>query len=180
MVKPFVLAICAIPVIFALLIVIPMLTSTDIPTSAINPSDKIQVEFTKHDLRIVSFGVTEKTVADTTQILTIENDGTVQYTEIKKDGNQSQITSSISNEQLQKLTALIKETGFMLIPKESFPIKDGVESYTKFTIKITLNDERIQIFWPEQDATEKFIPPIVTMLESELEEIIISISSGGS
>jgi hypothetical protein len=55
-----------------------------------------------------------------------------------------------------------------------------VESYTKFTIKITLNDERIQIFWPEQDATEKFIPPIVTMLESELEEIIISISSGGS
>jgi len=178
MVKPFVLAICAIPVIFALLIVIPMLTSTGIPTSAINPSDKIQVEFTKHDLRIVSFGVTEKTVADTTQILTIENDGTVQYTE--KDGNQSQITSSISNEQLQKLTALIKETGFMLIPKESFPIKDGVESYTKFTIKITLNDERIQIFWPEQDATEKFIPPIVTMLESELEEIIISISSGGS
>ena len=91
--------------------------------------------------------------------------------EIKKDGNQSQITSSISNEQLQKLTALIKETGFMLIPKESFPIKDGVESYTKFTIKITLNDERTQIFWPEQDATEKFIPPIVIMLESELEEI---------
>jgi len=81
MVKPFVLAIGAIPVIFALLIVIPMLTSTDIPTTAINPSDKIQIEFTKHDLRIVSFGVTEKTVADTTQILTIENDGTVQYTE---------------------------------------------------------------------------------------------------
>ena len=172
MVKPFVLAICAIPVIFALLIVIPMLTSTDIPSSAINPSDKIQVEFTKHDLRIVSFGVTDKTIADNTQVLTIENDGTVQYTEIKDGVNQSQITSSISDEQLQKLTALIKETGFMLIPKESFPIKDGVESYTKFTVKITLNDERTQIFWPEQDATEKFIPPIVTMLESELEGII--------
>ena len=172
MVKPFVLAMCAIPVIFAILIVIPMLTMEEIPTSAINSSDRIHVEFTKHDLRIVSFGVTEKTVADITQILTVENDGTVQYTEIKDGVNQSQITSSISNEQLQKLTALIKETGFMLIPKESFPIKDGVESYTKFTIKITLNDERTQIFWPEQDATEKFIPPIVTMLESELEGII--------
>ena len=172
MVKPFVLALCAIPVIFAILIVIPMLTMEKIPTSAINPSDKIQIEFTKHDLRIVSFGVTEKAVADSTQLLTIENDGTVQYTEIKDGVNQSQITSSISNEQLQKLTALIKETGFMLIPKESFPIKDGVESYTKFTIKITLNDEQTQIFWPEQDATEKFIPPIVTMLESELEGII--------
>jgi len=172
MVKPVVLAICAIPVIFALLIAIPMLTMKEIPTSAINPSDKIQIEFTKHDLRIVSFGVTEKTVADTTQLLTIENDGTIQYTEIKDGVNQSQVKSSISDEQLQKLTAMIKETGFMSIPKESFPIKDGVESYTKFTVKITLNDAKTQIFWPEQDATEKFIPPIVTMLESELEGII--------
>ena len=172
MVKPFVLALCAIPVIFALLIAIPMLTMEEIPTSAINPNDKIQIEFTKHDLRIVSFGVTDKTIADNTQVLTIENDGTVQYTEIKDGVNQSQITSSISNEQLQKLTALIKETGFMSIPKESFPIKDDVESYTKFTIKITLNNAKTQIFWPEQDATEKLMPPIVTMLESELGDII--------
>ena len=172
MVKPFVLALCAIPVIFAILIVIPMLTMEEIPTSAINSNDKIYIEFAKHDLRIVSFGVTDKTIADSTQLLTIENDGTIQYTEIKDGVNQSQITSSISNEQLQKLTAMIKETGFMSIPKESFPIKDDVESYTKFTIKITLNDERTQIFWPEQDATEKFIPPIVAMLESELEDII--------
>ena len=172
MVKPVVLALCAIPVIFAILIVIPMLTMEEIPTSAINPNDKIQIEFTKHDLRIVSFGVTDKTIADNTQVLTIENDGTVQYTEIKDGVNKSQITSSISNEQLQKLTAMIKETGFMSIPKESFPIKDDVKSYTKFTIKITLNDAKTQIFWPEQDATEKFIPPIVTAVEEELVGII--------
>jgi len=172
MVKPIILAIGAIPVILAILIVIPMVTMEEIPISAINPNDKIQIEFTKHDLRIVSFGVTDKTIADNTQVLTIENDGTVQYTEIKDGVNKSQITSSISNEQLQKLSAMIKETGFMSIPKESFPIKDDVESYTKFTVKITLNDAKTQIFWPEQDATEKFIPPIVTMLESELEDII--------
>jgi len=175
MVKPVILAIGAIPVILALLIVIPMLTSVDIPTSAINPSDKIQIEFTKHDLRIVSFGVTDKTIADNTQVLTIENDGTVQYTEIKDGVNQSLVKSSISDEQLQKLTAMIKETGFMSIPKESFPIKEDVERYTKFTVKITLNDARIQIFWPEQDATEKFITPIVTAVESELVDIISKI-----
>ena len=180
MVKPVVLVAAAIPVILAILIVIPMLTMEEIPTSAINSNDKIGIEFTKHDLRIVSFGVTEKTIADSTQVLIIENDGIVQFTEIKEGSNQSQFTSSISNEQLQKLSAMIKETGFMSIPKESFPIKDDVESYTKFTVKITLNDAKTQIFWPEQNATEKFIPPIVTMLESELEEIIISISSGGS
>jgi len=180
MVKPIILAIGAIPVILAILIVIPMLTMEEIPTSAINSNDKIGIEFTKHDLRIVSFGVTEKSVADITQVLIIENDGSVQYTVVKDGVNQSLVKSSISDAQLQKLTAMIKETGFMSIPKESFPIKDDVESYTKFTVKITLNDVKTQIFWPEQDATEKFIPPIVTMLESELEEIIISISSGGS
>ena len=180
MVKPIILAIGAIPVIFAILIVVPMVTMTDIPISAINSNDNVNIEFTKHDLRIVSFGVTDKTIADNTQVLTIENDGIIQYTEINDGVNKSQFTSSISNEQLQKLSAMIKETGFMSIPKESFPIKDDIESYTKFTVKITLNDAKTQIFWPEQDATEKFIPPIVTMLESELEEIIISISSGGS
>jgi len=172
MVKPIILAIGAIPVIFAILIVVPMVTMEEIPTSAINSNDKIHVEFTKHELRMVSFGVTDKTVADSTQVLTIDNDGAVQYTEVKDGVNQSLIKSSISDAQLQKLTAMIKETGFMSIPKESFPIKEDVESYTKFTVKITLNDARTQIFWPEQDATEKFIPPIVTAVEDELVGII--------
>ena len=172
MVKPIILAISAIPVIFAILIVVPMVTMTDIPISAINSNDNVNIEFTKHDLRVVSFGVTDKTIADGTQLLTIENDGVIQYTEIRDGVNQSLLKSSMSNEQLQKLTAMIKETGFMSIPKESFPIKDDVESYTKFTIKITLNDAKTQIFWPEQDATEKFIPPIVTAIESELGDII--------
>ena len=38
---------------------------------------------------------------------------------------------------VKKLTALIKETGFMSIPKEPFPIMDDVADYTKSTIKIT-------------------------------------------
>ena len=193
MVKPIVLVGVAIPIILAILIVIPMLTMKEIPTSAINSYDNVHIEFTKHDLRVVSFGVTEKIVADSSQILIIENDGTIQYTEIRDIAvpnaicdvdiwdevecptatiNKSQIKSSISDAQLQKLTAMIKETGFMSIPKESFPIKDDVESYTKFTVKITLNDAKTQIFWPEQDATEKFIPPIVTAVESELDAII--------
>ena len=175
MVKPVVVGIAAIPVILAILIVIPMITMEEIPTSAINSNDNINIEFTKHDLRVVSFGVTDKTLADNTQVLIIENDGSVQYTEVKDGANQSQIKSSISDEQLQKLSAMIKETGFMSIPKESFPIKDDVESYTKFMVKITLNDAKTQIFWPDQDATEKFIPPIMTAVESELEGIISKI-----
>ena len=172
MVKPVVVGVAAIPVIFAILIIIPMVTMEEIPTSAINSNDTVYIEFTKHDLRVVSFGVTEKSVADMTQVLIIDNNGNVQYTEVKDGVNRSLIKSSISDEQLQKLTAMIKETGFMSIPKESFPIKEDVESYTKFTVKITLNDARTQIFWPNQDATEKFIPPIVIAVEDELVGII--------
>ena len=172
MVKPVVIGIAAIPAFFAILIIIPMVTMEEIPTSAINPNDNVYIEFTKHDLRLVSFGVTEKSVADITQVLIIENDGSVQYTEVKDGVNQSLVKSSISEAQMQKLAAMIKETGFMSIPKESFPIKEDVESYTKFTVKITLNDARTQIFWSNQDATEKFIPPIITAVEDELVGII--------
>ena len=175
MAKPVLFVIMAIPVILALLIMVPLLTETKIPSAAVNPNDTIHIEYTKHDLRVISFGVTEKTAAETTEILIIKNDGTAQYNKITEDGSQSQIMSSVSDEKLQKLTALIKETGFMSIPKESFPIQEDVTDYTKSTIKITLNGQKSQIFWPEQDATEKFIPPIITMLESELDGIISQI-----
>ena len=172
MAKPIIFIAGAIPVILAILIMVPLLTETEIPSSAINPNDTIHIEYTKHDLRVVSFGVTDKTAAESTEILIIKNDGTAQYNKITEDGGQSQIMSSVSDEKLQKLTALIKETGFMSIPKESFPIQEDVTDYTKSTIKITLNGQKSQIFWPDQDSTDKLIPPIITMLESELDEII--------
>ena len=172
MAKPILFVIMAIPAVLALLIMIPLLTQTEIPSAAVNPNDTIHIEYTKHDLRVISFGVTEKTAAESTEILIIKNDGTAQYNKITEDGGQSQIMSSVSDEKLQKLTALIKETGFISIPKESFPIQEDVTDYTKSTIKITLNGDQSQIFWPNQDATDRLIPPIITMIESELEEII--------
>ena len=172
MAKPILLVIMAIPAVLALLIMVPLLAETEIPSAAVNPNDTIHIEYTKHDLRVISFGVTEKTAAESTEILIIKNDGTAQYNKITEDGGQSQIMSSINDEKLQKLTALIKETGFMSIPKESFPIQEDVTDYTKSTIKVTLNGQKSQIFWPDQDATDRLIPPIITMLESELDEII--------
>ena len=85
---------------------------------------------------------------------------------------QPEETSKISKEKLRKLTAMIKETGFMVIPTESFPVREDVDEYQKSTIKVTLNGKTRQIHWPEQNATEKFIPPIITLVESELDQII--------
>ena len=67
---------------------------------------------------------------------------------------------------------MIKETGFIEIPSESFPIMENATEYQKSNVKINLNGRENQIHWPEQNVTSGFIPPIVTMVESELDEII--------
>ena len=176
MVKPIVIAIAAIPAIMASLIAIPLLTQPEIPFSAANPNDRIEIEYTKHQLQKVSFGVTERVGAQKTEILLIKENGDLRYT-FTEDGIPSpDVTQKLDEDKFKKLAALIKETGFIAIPSESFPIKDSVDQYQKSTVKITLNGVVNQIHWPEQNATEKFVPPIITMVESELDQIIDNIS----
>ena len=86
------------------------------------------------------------------------------------------VRSHLDDEKLRKLKALIKETGFMSIPSESFLIRDNVTDFQKSNIKITLNGRVNQINWPEQNATDKFIPPIIFMVESQLDKIAEQIS----
>ncbi len=172
MVKPIMLAIGAIPVIVALMIAIPLITKPDIPFSAANPNDTIRIEYTKHQLKKISFGITEDVKAQKTEILLIKNNGETSYTVTKEGYTQPVIKSELSEEKILKLTALFKETGFIAIPSESFPVKDDVIEYQKSNVKITLNGQSKQIHWPEQNATEKFIPPIITMVELELDLII--------
>ena len=172
MVKPIIIAVGAIPAILALLIAVPLLTKSEIPFSAINPDDVIELEYTKHQLKKISFGVTERLVAQKSEILLVKNDGDLRYT-VTEDGiTKPDKLSDLDDETMKKLRALIKETGFISIPNESFPIIDDVNEYQKSSLKITLNGIVNQIHWPEQNATEKFVPPIITMVESELDHII--------
>ena len=175
MVKPILVIGGAIPIILAIIIVIPLISAPEIPYTAIDPSDKSEIEFTKHQLRNISLGVTDRITAEQTEIIVIKNDGTVTYS-ITKDGTVSpQKTIKIDDSQRLKLVALIKETGFLYLPFESFSIKDNVEIYEKFGLKITLNQDTNQLYWPEQYATNQMIPPIITMVQEELEVIMESI-----
>jgi len=172
MVKPIIIAVGAIPAILALLIAVPLLTKSEIPFSASTPDDVIELEYTKHQLKKISFGVTERLVAQKSEILLVKNDGDLRYT-VTEDGiTKPDKLSDLDDEIMKKLRALIKETGFISIPNESFPIIDDVDEYQKSSLKITLNGVINQIHWPEQNATEKFVPPIITMVESELDHII--------
>ena len=172
MVKPILIVGGSIRIILAIIIVIPLVTAPEIAKTAIDPLDKSEIEFTTHQLRNISPGITDRITADQTEIIVIKNDGTVTYS-ITKDGKVSPPkTIKIDNSQRMKLVAMIKETGFLSIPFESFSIKDGIESYQKFGLKITLNENTNQLYWPEPDATEQMIPPIITMVQEELELIM--------
>ena len=80
MVKPVIIIVGAIPVIFAILIGISLISQPEIPFSAANPNDSIEIEYTKHQLKEVSFGVTERVGAQKTEILVIHNNGDARYT----------------------------------------------------------------------------------------------------
>jgi len=176
MVKPIHYALGAIPVIVALLISVPMLTKNEIPISAANSFDYIEIEYTKHQLKKISYGVTERVAAQKTEILYIENDGTLKYSITEQGYLQPDIRSKLDEKKLNKIRALIKETGFIAIPSESFSILENVTEYQKSNVKVTLNGQTNQIYWPEQNATAQFIPPIITMVEVELDQIIAEIS----
>lgn len=176
MVKPIILVLGAIPAIVALLIAVPLITKDDIPFSAANSSDEIEIEYTRHQITKITFGITDRLASQKTEVLTIKNDGSMKYLVIENNEPKPEITSILNKDRLNKIKAMIKETGFITIPSESFPITDDILEYQKYSVKITLNGETNQIHWPEQNATEKRIPPIISMVEVQLDQVIQSIN----
>ena len=172
MIKPIYLVLGAIPIIAALLLATPLLLKNEIPTTAANYTDNIEIEYTKHQLKKISYGVTERVGAQKTEILYIKNDGDIKYSVTDQGYLKPDVRSKLDEAKLNKIKALIKETGFIAIPSESFKIMDNATEYQKSNVKITLNGHVNQIHWPQQNVTEDFIPPIITMVETELDLII--------
>ena len=176
MVKPILFVFGAIPVIAAILLALPLVTKNEIPVSASNSFDKIEIEYTKHQLKKISNGIAERTGSQKTEILLIKNNGDTKYTITEKGNPQPDTKSKINQKQLEKINALIKETGFISINPDTLSVLEDVTDYQKSSVKITLNGRVNQIHWPESSATSDFIPPIITMVESELDKIMSEIS----
>lgn len=175
MVRPVMILLGAIPVLAAIFIVVPQLIRPDIPTSAVNSDDVISIEYSKQHLKKVSFGLTETLGADKTEVLTIDNDGETTYQITKNGYSEPDIKLHLEKSELKKLTALIKETGFMEIPSDSFPVKTAENEYDKFGLQVTLNGKSVNLQWAEQNASQVFIPPLVSQVQSNLDGIIAEI-----
>jgi hypothetical protein len=172
MARPLILIIAAVPVLLAILIAIPMIINPQIPFTATNSDDRLSIELTKYNLKKISLGVTDRLTPVKSEILTISNEGNVRYLVTENEQPLPEKTITLEKPQMKKLTALIKETGFMQIPIDSIPADENVSEFVKFSLKVTLNGNTKQIQWSEGNATSTFVPPIISMVESELESVI--------
>lgn len=168
MVRLVIFAIAAVPAIVALLIAVPMLTALEIPSSAANANDHIEIDYTRHHLKVAT---SESTSVQKSQTLHIANDGAATYTLIRDGIITPEKSQTIDRQTMAKLAAFIKETGIISIPAQSFPINDEIMQYWKSILVVTLNDDTARLSWPQSNATDSFIPPILTQLEVELDTI---------
>lgn len=175
MVRPIIILLGAIPVLAALFIVVPTLLRPEITNVAANSDDVISIEYDKQHLKKISFGLTQSIGADTTEVLTISNDGQTTYSLTKNGYSEPDKKYQLSKDEVKRLTALIKETGFMEIPQTSYPVKSDVNEYDKFALQVTLDGKSINMQWPDQNSTQEFIPPLITEVQNSLDAIIAEI-----
>ncbi len=176
MARPIIILLGAIPVLAALFIVVPTLLRPEIPNVAVNADDVISIEYSKQHLKKISFGLTQSIGADTTEVLNISNDGQTTYSLTKNGYSEPDKKYQLSKDEVKRLTALVKETGFMEIPLTSYPVKSDLNEYEKFGLQVTLNGKSVNMQWPDQNSTDEFIPPLITHVQSSLDDVIAEIS----
>ncbi|MDE1811919.1 MAG: hypothetical protein KGH86_07320 [Thaumarchaeota archaeon] len=176
MVRPIIIILGAIPVLAALFIVVPTLLRPEIPNVAVNSDDVISIQYTKEHLKKISFGLTQSIGADTAEVLSISNDGQTIYSLTKNGYSEPDKQYQISKDEVKRLTALIKETGFMDIPTTSYAVKSDLNEYEKYEMQVTLDGKSITVQWPDQNSTQEFIPPLITQVQNNMDSVITEIT----
>ncbi|MDE1727159.1 MAG: hypothetical protein KGH89_07865 [Thaumarchaeota archaeon] len=175
MAKPIILILGAIPILAAIFIVVPQLTRPEIQSSTVNSEDIMTLQYTKEHLQKISFGLTQSIGADTAEVLTIQNDGSAVYSLTKNGYSQPDVKYQLSQDELTKLKGLVKETGFVDIPDAVYQVKPDATNYEKYGIQATLNGKTVHLQWGDQNASQEFVPPIITQVQSSLDDIISEI-----
>ncbi len=172
MARPIVLILAAIPILAAIFIVVPVLTRPEVSSSIVNSEDTMTLQYTKEHLQKVSFGVTQSMGADTAEVLTIQNDGSTVYSLTKNGYSNPDVKYQLSSEDLTKLKALIKETGFVDIPDTVYQVKPDASNYEKYGLQLTFDGKTVNLQWADANASQEFVPPIITQVQSTLDDII--------
>ncbi len=175
MAKPIILILAAIPILAAVFIVVPQLTRPQIPSAEVNSEDVLTIQYTKEHLQKISFGLTQTIGADTAEVLTIQSDGSAVYSLTKNGYSNPDMNYKLSKDEFIRLESIIKETGFVGIPNTVYQVKPDATNYEKYGLQVTLNGKTVNLQWSDQNASQEFIPPIITQVQSNLDNIITEI-----
>lgn len=104
--------------------------------------------------------------------LTLENNGSANYNKLDMNGNHYTKNFSINGTELRKLKALVLETGFIHIPEQDGTANQIPGNYTKYQLKVTVNNLQKVMSYSDPSARGVTVPPIVTGIAGELEYLL--------
>jgi len=169
-----VLAIGAIPVAVAALIAVSLLTVDRVPATTLLPGDMIGFEHVRSHMA-PSQGIVERERATASRVLEIDASGSARLL-VTEGGATAEHSALLGAAELQRLRALVKETGFMSIAPGSF-VDDGLSGeHYLHALRVTLNGEERRLRWSEDAAGEGPAPPIVIAVREELDALAGSLA----
>ncbi|MGI0069051.1 MAG: hypothetical protein ACREAN_02205, partial [Nitrosopumilaceae archaeon] len=62
--------------------------------------------------------------------------------------------------------------GFIDIPDTDYQIRPDLNEYEEYGLQATLNGKTVTLHWPDQNSSQQFIPPIITQVQSNLDDLI--------
>lgn len=169
-----VVAVGAIPVAVAVLIAVPLLSMDRVPATTLLPGDMVEFEHVRSHMA-PSQGIVERDRATASRVLKIDASGAARLL-VTEGGETSERSATLGAPELQRLRALVKETGFMSMAPPPF-VDEGLSGeYDLHALRVTLNGEERRVRWSEDASGEGPAPPIVLAILEELDAIADSLA----
>ena len=131
----------------------------------------IRIKFIMEDMKRIIYGVTERVGAIRSETLIIDEKGQAFY-DLRVEGEMGfQTRFQLSSQDIRRLEGLIKDTGFMQIPKSEFA-KSEVNEFTRYTLEINQGNQVKTVQWTNESASKDFVPPLLTMMSDAFINII--------
>ncbi|MEM1942105.1 MAG: hypothetical protein QW248_04510 [Candidatus Nitrosocaldus sp.] len=172
----FALVIVAIAVItiFAIQIISSYVGNSSSSTTQLERGS-ISLQFTREEMRRVSFGIVERFAAEKVESMSIQADGRALYS-MQQGINNVQREFRVPSERLKSIQSFISDTGlFDAVPH----LKDEVgssDTFTRYTVTVTLDGSSKSLRWAESIRTDEFapsdVPPLLIRLRCMLMQVM--------
>ena len=127
----------------------------------------LNMEYSRQNLTRLEDG---RFVVASAEDLVIKNDRSATYRNLTGGLDTKQFT--VSGEEWDGLKGLVISTGFMQVPGDDYPQKEGLANLTKYTLRLTSGGSSKTVTWFNLEASQGAVPSIVRNIGSQLDDII--------